>query len=82
MDVHKPKNKLVNAKLIIFGAWMSHGKIQIHKIHHGLDLGEATTFSPYTIFCAWTWDRHSNVILSRDSQIGVSNFPKLGFSQL
>jgi len=28
----------------IFGARMSHGQIQIHKIHHGPDLGGAITF--------------------------------------
>jgi hypothetical protein len=28
----------------LFGAWTSHGQTQIHKIHHDLDLGEATTF--------------------------------------
>jgi hypothetical protein len=28
-----------------FGARMSHRQIQIHKTHHGPDLGEATTFS-------------------------------------
>jgi hypothetical protein len=27
-----------------FGARTSHGQIQTHKIHHGPDLGEATTF--------------------------------------
>jgi hypothetical protein len=27
-----------------FGARMSHGQTQIHKTHHGLDLGEVTTF--------------------------------------
>jgi hypothetical protein len=27
-----------------FGAMMNHGQIQIHKIHHGPDLEEATTF--------------------------------------
>ncbi len=27
-----------------FGARMSHGQTCIHKIHHDLDLGEATTF--------------------------------------
>jgi hypothetical protein len=32
-----------------FGARTNHGHTQIHKIHHGLDLGEATTF-PLTIF--------------------------------
>jgi hypothetical protein len=28
----------------IFSAWTNHMHTQIHKIHHGLDLGEATTF--------------------------------------
>ncbi len=36
----------------------------------------------YSIFCAWPWDHHPNVILSRDSQMRVSKFPKLGLSQL
>jgi len=27
-----------------FGARTSHGQIRIHEIHHGPDLGEATTF--------------------------------------
>ncbi len=30
--------------LIIFGAWTIHGQTRIHKIHHGPDLGEATTY--------------------------------------
>jgi hypothetical protein len=30
--------------LIAFGARTSHGQTWIHKTHHGLDLGEATTF--------------------------------------
>jgi hypothetical protein len=30
--------------LSIFGARTKHGHPQIHKTHHGLDLGEATTF--------------------------------------
>jgi len=33
----------------IFGAKMNHRHTQIHKIHHGLDLGETTTF-PLIIF--------------------------------
>jgi hypothetical protein len=32
-----------------FGAWTSHGKIRIHKTHHGSDLGEATTF-PFIVY--------------------------------
>jgi hypothetical protein len=27
-----------------FGAWTNHGQTQIYKIHHSLDLREATTF--------------------------------------
>jgi hypothetical protein len=51
MDLHKLNNKLINAELEHFGAWMSHEQARTnhkqtwtHKIHHGLDLGEATTF--------------------------------------
>jgi hypothetical protein len=33
---------------------------------------------PYSLFCAWPWGQHPNVILSRDSQIEVSKFSKLG----
>jgi hypothetical protein len=32
-----------------FGARMNHGQTQTHKIHHGRDLGEATTF-PLIVF--------------------------------
>jgi hypothetical protein len=32
-----------------FGARTNHGQTQIHKTHHSLDLGEATTF-PLTVF--------------------------------
>jgi hypothetical protein len=32
-----------------FGARMSHGQTRTHKIHHGLNLGEATTF-PFIVY--------------------------------
>jgi hypothetical protein len=32
---------------------------------------------PYSIPYVWPWDQHPNVILSRDSQVGVPKFPKL-----
>jgi hypothetical protein len=38
--------------------------------------------SPYSIICAWPRDQHLNVILSRDSQLGVLGFPKLKPPQL
>jgi hypothetical protein len=37
---------------------------------------------PYTIFCAWEWDQHPTVILSRDSQVAVPKFLKLRFLRL
>ncbi len=38
--------------------------------------------SPYSILCAWPRSQHPNVILSRDSQVGVPKFLELGFSRL
>ncbi len=37
-----------------FGAQMSHMQTHTHKIHHGSNLGEATTFHPlyYTLYMA------------------------------
>ncbi len=36
-----------------FGAKTSHGQLKIHKIHHGLNLGEAITF-PLIVFSAYS----------------------------
>jgi hypothetical protein len=69
-----------------FGTRTNHEQTQTHKTQHGQDLGEATTFPfivpLYSILCAWPQDQHPNVILSRDSQVGVPKFPKLGFPRL
>jgi len=49
---------------------MNHEHIQTHKIYHGLDLGEATTF-PLMVFSMFGHKACTpNVILSQDSQIG------------
>jgi len=40
---NQTKNWLLHS-LNTFGARTSHGQTQTHKTHHGLDLGEATTF--------------------------------------
>jgi hypothetical protein len=45
-------------------------------------LGGSHHLPPYSILYAWPWDSHSNVILSRDSQVGPPKFPKLGLSWL
>jgi hypothetical protein len=58
---------------------MNHGQTQIH---YNLDLGEVTTFPLTDILYVWPWDQHPNVILSQDSQVGISKFSKLRFSRL
>jgi hypothetical protein len=49
IDLHKPNNKLVH-NLGTFGVRTSHEQIWTRKIHHGPDLGEATTFSLIIFF--------------------------------
>ncbi len=41
----------------ILGARMSHWQIQTHKTHHGLDLGEATTF-PFIVYYVLLHETH------------------------
>jgi hypothetical protein len=78
MDLHKPNNKLVNAKLKHF--WCTNEpranmdsqdspRLRLRGNHH---------LPPYSILCAWPQGQHPNVILSWDSQVGVLKFPKLG----
>jgi hypothetical protein len=43
-DLHKQTTSWLMHNQNTFGAWMNHRQTQIHKIHHGSDLGEATTF--------------------------------------
>jgi hypothetical protein len=81
MDLHKPNNKLVKVQLEHLWCtdepWAnmdSHDSPwpKLEGSHH-LPL--------YNILCAWPRDQHPNVILFRDSQVGVLKFPKLGFSR-
>jgi hypothetical protein len=62
----------------IFVVRTSHGQTRTHKIHHSPDLGQATTF-PLIVYFVPLHEAHiQNGILSRDSQMGVPKFPKLG----
>jgi hypothetical protein len=45
-------------------------------------LGGSYHLPPYNILCAWPRDQHPNVIMSWDSQVGISKFPKLRFLRL
>jgi len=59
-----------------FGAWTSHEHTQIHKTHHGSNLGEAITF-PLIYFLWLIMGLHPNVILSCDSQVGSPEIFKI-----
>jgi hypothetical protein len=64
--------------LSTFGARTSHGQTRTHKIHHGLNLGEATTF-PLIVFSML--GHKSNTQMSfcpKTPKLGVSKFSKLG----
>jgi hypothetical protein len=62
-----------------FGAWMSHGHTQTHKIHRGLDLGETITFPLIVFYMIFPWGLHPNVIFSRIPKLRVL---KLGLLSL
>jgi hypothetical protein len=53
-----------------------------HMTHHGPDLGEATTFPPYSILCVTPQHPHSNGFLSQDSQGGVPKLSRFGLPGL
>ncbi len=57
----------------IFGAQMNHMHTQTHKIHHGLDMGEATTF-PLIVFYVI---RYGGYIQMSFCPRGVPKFLKL-----
>jgi hypothetical protein len=61
----------------IFGARTSHKQTQIHKTHHGPNLGETTTF-PLLVFFVPSHKVYTNVILSRDSEVGSPEVFKIG----
>jgi hypothetical protein len=60
-----------------FGARMNHNQIQIHKTHHGSDLGEATTF-PLTVHFVPLHKAHIQMTFG----LGTPKLLKLRFSHL
>ncbi len=73
----------------IFGVRTSHKQLRIHKIHHGSDLGEATTF-PFIVYFVPLHEAHIQISFysgtpkceSWNSQMRVPKFPKLGLLRL
>jgi hypothetical protein len=47
----------------IFGVRTSHGQPRIHKIHHGPNLGEATTL-PFIVCCVPLHEAHTQMAFS------------------
>jgi len=81
-DLHKPNNRVVNVELEHFWCMDEPRANTDSQESPRLGLGGSHHLPHYSILCAWPQDQHSNVILSRDSQVGVSKFPKLGLPQL
>ncbi len=82
MDLHKPNNTLINGKLEHFWCMDSPWANTDSQDSPRSGLGGSHHLPPYIILYAWPRDQHSNVILSRDSQMGVPKFPKLRLLQL
>jgi len=81
-DLHKPNNKLVNAESEHFQCMNEQRANMDSQDSPRPGLGASHHLPLYSIFCAWPRDQHPNVILSWDSQVRISKFLKLGFTQL
>jgi hypothetical protein len=66
----------------IFGARMSHEHTQTHNIHHGLDLGEATTLPLILLFVPCQGGCTQMSFCPRTPKWRVPIFLKLGFLPL
>jgi hypothetical protein len=61
---------------------MSHGQTQTHKIQHGLDLGEATTFPLIVFFVHGHGANTPTSFCPETFKLGVPKFPKLRLAWL
>jgi hypothetical protein len=78
---HNP-HKVVSAKLEHPWCYDEPRATRTHKTHHGPDLGEATTFPPYSILCSSPWRLHLNGYFSQDSRVGVPKSRQMGLPGL
>jgi hypothetical protein len=65
-----------------FDAQTSHEQTLTHKIHHSLDLGEATTFPLIVIFVLGHGASTQMSFCPKTPKFRVSKFSKLGFARL
>ncbi len=82
IDLHRPNNKLVSVKLEHFWCTDEPWTNTDSQDSPRPELGASHHLPPYIILCAWPQDQHPNVILSRDSQVGILKFLQLGLPQL
>jgi hypothetical protein len=66
----------------IFGAWTNHEQTWTHKTHHGLDLGEATTF-PFKVFFVLSHGANTQMsFCPKSPKLKVLKFPILKLPHL
>ncbi len=82
ISLHKPNNKLVSAQLehlwCMDELWANTNSQDSRRP----GLGGSHHLPSCSILCAWPWDQHPNVILSRDSQVRVPKFSKFELQRL
>jgi hypothetical protein len=65
-----------------FGAQTNHEQTRTHNTHHGLDLGEATTF-PLIVYSVHGHRTSTQMSFCPGTpKLGLPKFPKLGFPRL
>jgi hypothetical protein len=65
-----------------FNAWTNHGQTQIHKTHHGLNLGEAITFPLIIFFVPSHGANTQKSFCPRTLNLRVSKFLKFRLPRL
>ncbi len=80
--MHKPNNKLVSIELGHFWCTNEPWANMDSQDSPWPGLGGSHHLPHCNIICAWPWDKHPNVILSQNSQLGVPKFPTLGLLRL
>jgi hypothetical protein len=77
MDLHKSNNKLVSAGLEHVWCTNEPHAYKDSQNSPRPKLGGSQHLPPYNILCAWPWGLHSNIILSRNSQVGNPKILKI-----
>jgi len=77
INLHKTNTRWLVHNCSTFGARTSHGQTQIHKTHHGPDLGEATTF-PLIVYSMLLHKAHIQMVFCPETPKWESQNCKVG----